>query len=249
LLLKYFSLEWQEIDKQGATTLIEAMKFIPGGMTETRGRKVKQFFSVRGQKYPYPDYAINGIWQKEFHEVPYFFSPYDIEEIEIVRSSAALLTGLSGLSGVIKLKTREYDSTETALQMEYGSYGTFHGHLSHGGRSGKFSYCGGKGFNRTDGPGGKHAAKRMLNANGRIRWDPMPSLSFKANFFHLNGRQELRKAEPPASQRFQDMLQSFDRIRTTLVNMKANYRPSSWASSELHIYYSGRKPVFLNEVN
>ena len=138
----------QEINKQGATTLIEAMNFIPGGMTETRGRKVKQFFSVRGQKYPYPDYAVNGIWQKEFHEIPYFFSSSDIEEVEIVRSSAALLTGLSGLSGVIKLKTREYDSMETTMQMDYGSFETLQGHLSHGGRIGKFSYALGVGYDR-----------------------------------------------------------------------------------------------------
>ncbi len=50
-----------EIEKSGATTLIDAMKFVPGGWTENRGRKTKQFFSVRGQKYPYPDYSINGI--------------------------------------------------------------------------------------------------------------------------------------------------------------------------------------------
>ena len=72
-----------EIRKQGAHTIIEALKYVPGGLIETRGRKVKQFFSVRGQKYPYPDYAINGIWQKEFLELPYFFSSSEIESIEI----------------------------------------------------------------------------------------------------------------------------------------------------------------------
>lgn len=50
-----------EIEKQGAVTLVDALKFVPGGWTETRGRKTKQFFSVRGQKYPYPDYSINGV--------------------------------------------------------------------------------------------------------------------------------------------------------------------------------------------
>ena len=62
-----------DIIKQGATNVVEAMNYIPGGLIETRGRQVKQFFSVRGQKYPYPDYAINGVWQKEFEELPYFF--------------------------------------------------------------------------------------------------------------------------------------------------------------------------------
>ena len=79
----------QKIEKQGAISLIDAMKYMPGALTETRGRKVKQFFSVRGQRYPYPDYAINGIWQREFHEMPYFIFASDIEEVEIIRSSAA----------------------------------------------------------------------------------------------------------------------------------------------------------------
>jgi len=40
----------------------------------TRSRKVKQFFSVRGQKYPYPENAVDGVVFREFFEVPYFFS-------------------------------------------------------------------------------------------------------------------------------------------------------------------------------
>jgi hypothetical protein len=60
----------RQIQKQGAINLIDAMTYVPGGLTETRGRQVKQFFSVRGQKYPYPDYALNGIWQQEFEELP-----------------------------------------------------------------------------------------------------------------------------------------------------------------------------------
>ena len=70
----------RQIQKQGAVNLIDAMTYIPGGLTETRGRQVKQFFSVRGQKYPYPDYALNGIWQQEFEELPYFISASDIEK-------------------------------------------------------------------------------------------------------------------------------------------------------------------------
>ncbi|HWS00158.1 MAG TPA: TonB-dependent receptor, partial [Prolixibacteraceae bacterium] len=96
-----------EIEKQGATTLTDALKFVPGGWTENRGRKTKQFFSVRGQKYPYPDYSIDGIWQKEFEETGYFLSALDIESVEIVRSSSALVKGLSGLTGVVEVKTKK----------------------------------------------------------------------------------------------------------------------------------------------
>ena len=96
-----------EIEKQGAVTLTDALKYVPGGWTETRGRKSKQFFSVRGQKYPYPDYSIDGVWQKEFEETAYVLSALDIESVEIVRSSNALVKGLSGLTGVIEVKTKK----------------------------------------------------------------------------------------------------------------------------------------------
>ncbi|MCK5137234.1 MAG: TonB-dependent receptor [Bacteroidales bacterium] len=237
-----------EIRKQGSHTIIEALKYVPGGHIETRGRKVKQFFSVRGQKYPYPDYAINGIWQKEFRELPYFFPSSDIESIKIVRSSAALLTGLSGLAGVIDLQTREYDSLETALELEYGSFKSFHGQLSHGGKFGSFSYAAGGGYDRTSGPAGMHAAEKMMNMHGRFIWEPDSSLSVTGNIFHMNGMRQLTVAMPPADQKFIDFRQTYDPLLTTLVNLKTYYRPATWASTELQLFYSGRKPVYIDEV-
>ena len=237
-----------EIRKQGSRTIIEAMKYVPGGLIETRGRKVKQFFSVRGQKYPYPDYAINGIWQKEFRELPYFFSSSEIESIEIIRSSAALLSGLSGLAGVIDLQTREYDSLETALELEYGSFESFHGQLSHGGKFGSFSYAAGAGYDRSEGPDGMHAAEKMMNIHGRFRWEPVSSLSIAGNVFHMNGMRQLTKAVPPADQRYIDFIQTYDPLITTLANLKTYYRPASWASTELQLFYAGRKPVFVDEI-
>ena len=241
------TVSFQDIQRQGSRTVMDAMKYIPGGLTESRGRKVKQFLSVRGQKYPYPDYAINGIWQKEFHELPFFISASDIESIEIVRSSAALLTGLSGLAGVINLKTKEYDSMETALELDYGSYGTFHSHLSHGGRFGGFGYATGVGYDKTIGPSGMHAAEKMMNISGRFKWEPDSSLAITGNIFYLQGMSQLRKASPPATLQYIEAIQSYDPMITTLTNLKAYYRPRSWLSSELQLYYAGRKPVFIDE--
>ena len=67
------TVEQEQITRQGAKTVVEALEYVPGAWIESRGRKVKQFFSIRGQRYPYPDYAIDGAWQREFHETPYFF--------------------------------------------------------------------------------------------------------------------------------------------------------------------------------
>jgi outer membrane cobalamin receptor len=237
-----------EIERSGSTNVVEAMNFIPGALIETRGRQVKQFFSVRGQKYPYPDYAVNGVWQKEFEEIPYFFSTSDIEEIEIVRSSAALLTGLSGLTGLVNIKTREYDKMETTIESEYGSFNTLHTHISHGNRVGRFNYATGLGYDKSSGPVGKHSAEQMANLYTQVGWQPNEKLNIKANVFMLHGERELRIAELPADKRYRDMIQNFDPVRTVLTNIKTIYRPNERYSSEIQLFYSGRNPVFNDEV-
>jgi iron complex outermembrane receptor protein len=241
-------LSYTYIRKQGATNVVEAMNYIPGALIETRGRQVKQFFSVRGQKYPYPDYAVDGVWQKEFEELPYFFSTSDIEEIEIVRSSAALLTGLSGMAGLVNIKTREYTSPETNIEAEYGSYNSLHAHLSNGNKIGNFSYAAGLGYDKTDGPSGKHAKEEMADLFTQVKWQPSEKLSLKANLFYLDGKRELRIAEPPADKRYQDMIQNFDPVRAVISNFKMIYRPSEKFSSELQLFYSYRNPTFNDEV-
>ena len=50
----------KEIEDLHAYSVVDAMKYVPGAWTETRGRKVKSFYSVRGQRYPYPGYLIDG---------------------------------------------------------------------------------------------------------------------------------------------------------------------------------------------
>ncbi len=234
----------QEIVNQGAISLIDAIKYVPGALIETRGRKVKHFFSVRGQRYPYPDYAINGIWQREFHEMPYFISASDIEEVEIIRSSAAFLTGLSGLAGIINIKTREYDQPETSAELEYGAFNTLHSHVSHGAGYKKFSYAAGLGYDKTDGPDQKNAAEGIGNIYCRFNWEPYKELTISTNLYYLDGKRELALAEEPAGKRFREEISSFDQIRSTLINLKVNYRPGEKASTEVHVFYADRKPVF-----
>jgi outer membrane cobalamin receptor len=242
------TIKYDEIQKQGATTVIDAMNYIPGGLTETRGRQVKQFFSVRGQKYPYPDYAVNGVWQQEFEELPYFFSASDIEEIEIIRSSAALLTGLSGMSGLINIRTREYTKPETRAEFELGTWNSLHGHVAHGGRSGKVGYSVGAGYDRSNGPAGKHANEAMSNLNAGIDLKLSDELTMKATLFYLDGKRQLRLAEPPADKKYIDAVQSFDPYRALISNVKFAWRPVKVLSSELQLFFSYRDPTFRDEV-
>jgi len=235
----------REIQRQGAKTVVQVLNYLPGAWTETRGRKVKQFFSIRGQTYPYPEYVINGAWQREFLELPYFISSAEIEKIEVVRSSAALLTGLSSLNGVIKIQTRHYSKRQTTIKSEYGTFGSYQSHLSHGGRAGRFAYALGAGLQGTKGPEGRNAAERMANLYGRLSWSASEALHIDANVYVLNGERELAYAEPPAAKRFQQETGRFDPYKALLFNIKARFQPNESFSSEILIYRSERDPEWI----
>jgi len=237
-----------QIERQGAETVIEALEYVPGAWVETRGRKVKQFFSIRGQKYPYPEYAIDGEWQREFHETPYFFSASNIERIEVIRSSAALLKGLSGLVGIVNIIPKRYEKPESSAEMEYGTFDTYRFHLAHGSSAGNVSYAVNAGSFHTEGPEGRNGVEAVNNFLGSVGWEPADNLSFKANIFHLYGKRELIRAEsPPAAERYAATSERFDPLQTTLANMRAYFRPSDRASTELLLHYIDRDHNFLSE--
>jgi len=238
----------RQIQKQGAVNLIDAMNYIPGGLTETRGRQVKQFFSVRGQKYPYPDYALNGIWQQEFEELPYFISASDIEKIEVVRSSAALLTGISGIEGLINITTREYTSPEATLELEYGSFNSVHTHFSGGSKIGRFAYAAGAGYDRSDGPSGMHSREAMGTVYSRFNWELSEKFRILGSVYFLDGKRELTIAKLPADERYINMRQNFNPYWSVLSNVKMITRPLKNVSSEFQVFYSYRNPQFNDEI-
>lgn len=237
----------QEIRRQGSKTVIDALNFVPGALIETRGRKVKQFFSVRGQKYPYPEYSINGVWQREFLETSYHYPTTNIERIEVLRSSAALLTGINGMAGIVNIIPREYDSSETSFSLEYGTFGTFRSTISNGAKIGDLSYATGIGIEHTDGPSGMHAKEDMMSFNGNLKWTPAPKLTIRYYLFHNSGKRELRLAEPPAASRFLNELGSYDPVRSTLTNLKVDYKFSQNSNTAFLIYYTERNPVYIYE--
>jgi len=237
----------QEIQRQGAKTVIDALNFVPGALIETRGRKVKQLFSVRGQTYPYPEYSINGVWQREFLETSYFYPTTDIERIEVIRSSAALLTGINGMAGVVNIIPREYSSPETSIFLEYGTFSTYRSSISHGSKIGNVSYAASIGIDHTDGPKNMHAEENMMNFNGNIKWTPTKDLTIRYYLFHINGKRELRLAEPPAAKRFLTELGSYDPVRSTLTNLKVDYKFTKNSSTEFLVYYTDRDPVYIYE--
>ncbi|MCK4921001.1 MAG: TonB-dependent receptor plug domain-containing protein, partial [Bacteroidales bacterium] len=238
----------EEIRRTASKTVIESMAYSPGVFIETRGRKVKQFFSVRGQKYPYPEYSINGVWQREFHETPYFFSSANVEKIEIIRSSAALLHGLSGMAGIVNIVTKKYSKPETIAELEYGSFNSSHTFLSHSGQQKSLNYSFNLGYDKTDGSPGQHAKEKILNTYGTLEWNPSDKVSITANIFHLNGMRQFMQAQYPAAASLIGRLESYDPFISSTVSLKASVRQNERSSLEIQSYYTNRRPEFNNEV-
>lgn len=236
-----------EMEKQGAVTLVDAMKYIPGGWTETRGRKVKQFFSIRGQKYPYPSYSVNGIWQKEFHEMPYFFNSSNIQEIQIIRSSSALLKGLNALSGVIDVKTKEPGESEFDVFAKYGSMDTYYTGASYGNANENFAYRAGINASGTQGPDNRNGQEEIYNAHGYFNWKLSDRLSWSANLFYLDGMRQLVQPIDPADNKFKNRKEVYDPIKNLLLASKLKYKSKGKYSGELHLNYAHRNPKYQNE--
>ena len=229
-----------EIVEQGAQSVVEALRYVPGAWIESRGRKVKEFLSFRGQKYPYPEYAIDGVLFREFHEVPYVLSTGEVERVEVMRSGAAMLAGNAGLVGVINVIPKEYLGRQTSVKLQYGSMGETRARISHGGRAGQFSYGLGVDGYRFDGPENRHGEERIANYFGSVSWKASEALSLSVNLFHIAGSRGLVQALPPATRTLQTTLEKFDPIQTSVGTLKALYRPNSRFSTQLLTGYSNR---------
>ena len=225
-----------------AYSVVDALKYVPGAWTESRGRKVKQFLSVRGQRYPYPGYLVDGAWLREFHETNYFFNAANVERIEFLRSSAALLLSPGGMTGLVNIIPRTYTEPETRLDAVYGEDETWRTHLSHGAPVGEdLSYAFGLGYRHTDGPHNMNAEENIADIYARVVSTRIPELTLSLSAFVLDGDRELRLAEPPASRTLQTRLDSFDPMRAYMVVGKALYEVSDHAATEVTANFAQRR--------
>ncbi len=236
-----------EIEKQGAVTLVDALKYVPGGWTETRGRKTKSFFTIRGQKYPYPDYSINGIWQKEFEETGYFLSALDIESIEIVRSSSALVKGLSGITGVVDIKTKQVEREAVSLLAKYGELNNYFTNLQYGNKINDISFNTSVAFFGTDGPKDKNGKEQIGNFNGNLDWKISNKLKLYAGATYINGLRQLVSIDKESgTPNLTNRIEKYDPVRTLLSYAKLNYYGKSGSETELQTNLALRKVDFSN---
>ena len=231
----------KEIEEQNPYSIVDAMNYVSGAWTETRGRKVKQFFSVRGHRYPYPGYLIDGAWFREFHEINYYLSSANFDRIEILRSSSALLLGPGGLTGMVNLIPRIYDRKETHAEGIYGTHNSFRGNVAHGCQGKNYNYGFGVGYFHTDGASERNAMENMMNLYGRIQYRLNSDLDLSWSNFLLRGDRELQLALPPASNTLQTRRDSFDPMQTYVTVAKLRYEPERSQATELIVNYGSRR--------
>ena len=240
-------ISFEEIEKQGAVTLTDAFRYVPGGWTESRGRKTKQFFSVRGQKYPYPDYSVNGIWQKEFEETVYFFSALDIESIEIVRSSSALVKGLTGISGLVDVKTRRPQRETISAMAKYGEQNNYVTNFSYGNKINDLSFNSSLALFGTDGPAGRNGQERIANLHGSADWQVNNKVLLNAGATYIGGLRQLVSIEEGiGAPNIASRQEKFDPIRTLISYAKINYSGDDGSTTELQTNLSYRDLSYTN---
>lgn len=231
----------KEIEQLHAYSVVDALKYVPGAWTETRGRKVKSFFSIRGQRYPYPGYLIDGAWFRQFHEINYYLSAANFDRIEVLRSSSTLLLGPGGMTGMVNLIPRSYDKAETQIESLYGTHNTFRGHVTHGEAGEDYNYGLSTGYYHTDGADRMNARENMTNLFGRLQYHLADDVTFSWTNFGLLGDRQLKLAEPPATSTLQTRRDSFDPMQTYVTVAKLRYEPTSESATELLANYGGRR--------
>jgi outer membrane cobalamin receptor len=206
---------------------------------------VKSFSSFRGQMYPYPDYALNGIWQREFLELPYIFPAAFIERVEILRSSGALMIGPnSGLVGAINVIPRRFDERTTIIEGEYGTYDSARTSFLTGDSFETGYYTVGGSWWGTHGPDNQNATERMFSVFGTGGLQLDARLRLEATAFYLKGERELRQPPDPVAASLTKRTEQYSPYSVYGGNLRAVFTHGDDASTELTLGYIKRIPEY-----
>lgn len=234
-----------EIQEQSAATLVDALRYTTGVQLRMQGRKVKDFVTFRNQSSA--EFAVDGVWQRDFTAIPTFFSTNDIERIEIIRSSALLLNSVSGLNGLINIIPKTYDTASINGQVVYGQNKTFSGRFSTGSKFNKVQYAVAAGVSSTDGPRDMNAAEKIYDISGRIKYKANEKLIIQGNVFYFSGKREMKISDPYTTTFTQKDWQ-YNPLTSMIANVQGLYRWNSINSTQLQLYLSSRQSTFNGSV-
>ena len=226
----------EEIQTIGATNMYEAMKYTVAGSLSEQGRKRRLFYSCRGQS---SEIAIDGISIYNFMDVTNAISTSMIGEIENIRSSNALLSGYSGLAGVIDIHTKSFDSLTTTGEAYYGTFNKIHANITNGAKLGNFSYVLSVTKDKTDGPEGRNGAENMWNLYGKVGYEVKNKFSINVQHFYMNGMREFAQMQAgdytvPIGNLA--MIWKFDPLKFNVTLAKAKIFEGKSANTEVQFY-------------
>jgi hypothetical protein len=226
-----------EIETIGATNLLEAMKYTVAGSLTQMGRKRRLFYSSRGSS---SEFAIDGISIYYSTDLTGAVSTSMIENIENIRSSNALLSGYSGLSGVINMKTKTFDNFSTEAQACYGTFNKIHANITHGGKTGNLGYALSVTKDKTDGPSDRNGAEDMWNLYGKLSYELNGKFLISVQHFYMNGMREFAQMQEgdnyilAAPKRA--MIWKFDPLKFNVTLAKAKIFVNKSANTEFQFY-------------
>jgi len=237
----------QEIEWLNSYSIMDAMKYAPGAWTEARGRKEKQLFSLRGQRYPYPGYLVDGAWFRDFTEASFFMNAAFVERLELTRSSGDLLLSPGGQAGNINIVPHTYLQPETHYHAEYGRFNTTINQFGHGGAFARGSYGLGLGHHHSDGPGDKNGRENVMDAYGRLLFQATPRLQLSLIGYAMRGDREFQLADPPAMATLRQRRESYDPMTYYFLIGKARYEVDDRAATEAVMHYANRRNLHHQE--
>ncbi|VTR68467.1 TonB-dependent receptor [Desulfosarcina cetonica] len=144
----------EEITAKGASTIAEALTFLPGVVVRNTG-KGEAHVSVRGFEQGQVKVLIDGVPAREsyFGTVDLSMLPADaISKITITKGASSVLYGANTMGGVINIITKKGTAVpQTAFTAAFGDYRTAHYALNHGGSKGAINYWLSGGYQTSDG--------------------------------------------------------------------------------------------------
>ncbi|WP_172684039.1 TonB-dependent receptor [Desulfosarcina cetonica] len=143
----------EEITAKGASTIAEALTFLPGVVVRNTG-KGEAHVSVRGFEQGQVKVLIDGVPAREsyFGTVDLSMLPADaISKITITKGASSVLYGANTMGGVINIITKKGTAVpQTAFTAAFGDYRTAHYALNHGGSKGAINYWLSGGYQTSD---------------------------------------------------------------------------------------------------
>ncbi|MFD1703428.1 TonB-dependent siderophore receptor [Methylopila henanensis] len=125
-----------QMERQGATSVTEVLRYVPGVVVETYGPDPKGFDWVylRGFNAQSTSDFRDGLRQSSVSYSFFRTEPYALERVEVLRGPSSALYGQSDAGGLInKVSKRPTDDPHYQIEGQAGSYDRFQGAVDVGG--------------------------------------------------------------------------------------------------------------------